>query len=254
MLSDPVFLAAGVAAILIAGVSKGGFGSGAAFAATPLLALASSPQTAAGVMLPLLMAMDLTGLWAYRRTLDVRAIWPLMAAGVLGVGLGWLTFGLVDENALKVLLGALSLIFVLYGVARPAAARADAGPPRRPGWLGTLGWGATAGVTSFLAHAGGPPIAMHLLPQRLPKIRFQSTTVLFFAWVNWVKLGPYAALDLLAWPNFSVSLALAPLAPLAILLGVWAHKRVSEALYYRVIYVLLTLIGAKLMWDGITGG
>ena len=48
-------------AVLLMGVSKGGFGSGLNVVSTPLLALASSPALAAAVMLPLLNAMDMLG-------------------------------------------------------------------------------------------------------------------------------------------------------------------------------------------------
>ena len=112
-------------------------------------------------------------------------------------------------------------------------------------------WGGLAGFTSFVAHAGGPLVAMHLIPQKLEKTAYQGATVLFFWWVNLVKLGPYAAPGLLDGENLTTSLVLAPLAPLAMGLGVWAHHRISERWFYRSIYALLAVTGVKLIWDGL---
>ncbi|MEM6668136.1 MAG: sulfite exporter TauE/SafE family protein [Pseudomonadota bacterium] len=247
MLGDPTFLVAAVAAIAIAGLSKGGFGSGAAFAATPILALAVSPAQAAAILLPILMLMDLTGLYAYRKNLNLRAAWPLMAACVVGVGAGWIFFRSVDENTLRLMLGALALGFLAHQLLKDRTPQ----PPKAAKTASAALWGGLAGFTSFVAHAGGPLVAMHLIPQKLEKTAYQGATVLFFWWVNLIKLGPYAALGLLSSENLTTSLALAPLAPVAMLLGVWAHHRVSEIWFYRTIYALLAVTGVKLIWDGL---
>ncbi|HMS80646.1 MAG TPA: sulfite exporter TauE/SafE family protein, partial [Burkholderiaceae bacterium] len=65
MIGDPLFWAAAVPAVLLAGVGKAS-GNGLGMVAVPLMALAMSPAAAAAVMLPILVAMDLIGLWAWR--------------------------------------------------------------------------------------------------------------------------------------------------------------------------------------------
>ncbi|MEO1293862.1 MAG: sulfite exporter TauE/SafE family protein, partial [Pseudomonadota bacterium] len=167
MLADPLFLGTAVLAILIAGLSKGGFGSAAAFASTPILALVVPATTAAAILLPILMVIDLTSLYAYRKVLNWRSALPMMMASVVGIGLGWWFFGAVDEAWIRLALGVFALVFVLYFIFRPKAP--TAGKSRL--WLLAGGgfWGSIAGFTSFVAHAGGPPVAMHLLPQNLSK-------------------------------------------------------------------------------------
>jgi uncharacterized protein len=106
-------------------------------------------------------------------------------------------------------------------------------------------------VTSTIAHAGGPPLAIYLLPQRLDKAVMVGTTVIFFALINLVKLVPYAWLGLFDARNLATSLALAPLAPLGIWLGVLSMRRLPELWFYRICYGLLLVVGAKLLWDGV---
>ena len=40
--------------------------------------------------------------------------------------------------------------------------------------------GATAGFTSQIAHAGGPPFQIYVLPRRLPRDTFIGTSAIFF--------------------------------------------------------------------------
>ena len=66
---------------------------------------------------------------------------------------------------------------VLDARGRPAP-RADAAPP--PRWLGRA-LALVSGFTSFVAHAGGPPIGFYMLPLRLSPVRFTATMAVFFA-------------------------------------------------------------------------
>ena len=75
--------------------------------------------------------------------------------------------------------------------------------------------------------------------------------MLFFAVVNYVKLVPYAALGQLSADNLVTSAVLAPLAPIGVMTGVYLHKRVSDRLFFGVVYLLLFLVGARLIYDGL---
>ena len=128
----------------------------------------------------------------------------------------------------------------------------ETGPAREPGFArGTL-WSTLAGFTSFSVHAGGPPLHVYLLSQRLDKTTFQATTVAFFFAINWLKIGPYAWLGQLDGSNLTTSLVLAPLAPAGIALGAWLHHRIDELLFFRVVYASLVVLGVKLIYDGVT--
>jgi uncharacterized membrane protein YfcA len=72
IITDPFFYLVAIPAVLIAGVSKSGFGGGLGVMAVPLMALALSPQAAAAIMLPILCLMDVANVWAYRKNWDRR--------------------------------------------------------------------------------------------------------------------------------------------------------------------------------------
>jgi uncharacterized protein len=245
VITDPWFYAAAIPAILLMGISKGGFGSGAGLFATPLMALTVPIPQAAAILLPILLVMDAAGLWAYRGRFSRENMRLILVGGVLGVVLGALTFRYFSDAWIRIILGALAVGFVLQRY----VIRAGAKPAPRSTPQGFF-WSTFAGITSTIAHAGGPPLSIYLLPQRLDKAVLVGTTVIFFAVINLVKLVPYAWLGLFDARNLSTSLVLAPLAPVGIWIGVALMKRLSEALFYRICYALLLVVGARLLWEG----
>lgn len=246
MITDPWFYAVAIPAILLMGISKGGFGSGAGLFATPLMALAVPIPQAAAILLPILVVMDAAGLWAYRGVFSRANMKVILAGGVAGVVLGALTFRYFDEAWIRLILGAIAIGFVLQRYLGRAGAEAA-----KRSTLKGLFWSAFSGLTSTIAHAGGPPLSVYLLPQKLEKAVLVGTTVIFFAVINVVKLVPYAWLGLFDARNLATSLVLSPLAPVGIGLGVFLMRRTSELLFYRIAYALLLVVGVKLAWDGI---
>ncbi|QFU07852.1 Sulfite exporter TauE/SafE [Rhodobacteraceae bacterium THAF1] len=241
--------AAAIPAVLVAGISKGGFGSGAAFAGAVILALAVEPPVALAVMLPLLMVMDVTALPAYWRRWDPVAAVALCAGAVPGVIVAGLVFRSADPDTLRILIGAVALGFVAFQLARQSGVLDVSGLPagRAAGWF----WGCVAGFTSFVSHAGGPPAAVYLLSRGLTKETYQATTVVVFWIINMMKIGPYAWLGAFSAQTLWLDLTLIPVAVAGIGLGVWLHRRVASEWYFRVTYALLVVTGTKLIWDGL---
>ena len=247
-IDNPIFYLTAVPAVLIAGVSKGGFGGGLGMLAVPLMAFTVPPIQAAAIMLPVLCLMDLFGVAAYRRHWDGANLAILYSGALMGTAVGTLTFRFLDEATLRLLLGLIALGFTLGyrfgGPDRPPAAR---------NLLKGGFWGAVSGYTSFVAHAGGLPVSIYLLPQRLNKTVFVGTMAMFFFAINYTKVAPYAWLGQFAAVNLATAAALAPVAVAGVLLGIWLHDRVDTNLFYRVCHVMLFIAGVKLIWDGLAG-
>jgi len=251
MISDPLFYLAAVPAVLISGVSKGGFGAGLGVVAVPMMALVLPPVQVAAIMLPILCLMDLVGVWAYWKKWEGKVLLRLALAAVVGIAVGALTFHLLAPWTIRLLIGVIALGFTASYLAKRL--RPDGAPQRRPGPAAGWLWGAVSGFTSFTAHAGGPPVNVYLLPLGLPKTRYQATTVAFFLLVNYVKLIPYTGLGLFTAENLATSAVLLPIAVAGIFAGIWLHNRVPTGLFYTACYVFLALTGVKLVYDGLSG-
>lgn len=243
------FLIAGPA-VMFAGISKGRFGSGAAFASASVLALVIEPGLALGVMLPLLMLIDVSTLRPYWGKWDRQAALLLVLGGLPGVALGAALYRVADPDVFRFLIGAIALSFVGWKLAE-ARGLVRAAKTAMPNWAGALA-GAVAGFTSFVSHAGGPPAAVYLLSLGIDKTRFQATTVLAFWAINIAKFIPYAFLGMFTAQTALANLVLAPFALLGAWMGVRAHHMVPERLFFALTYALLSVTGAKLIWDALT--
>lgn len=250
IIADPWFYAAAIPAVLIAGISKAGIGGGLGIVSVPLMTLVISPVQAAGIMLPILCVMDLAGLWAYRGTWHRRNMVMMLPGALTGIAVGGLSFHYLNDEVVKLIVGTVALSFVLYRVAGDTLLRIGERPPTLPGPRGAF-WAGIAGFTSTVAHAGAPPVQVYLLPQRMDKTVFVGTMVVFFAVVNYTKLIPYAFLGQLSAGNLSTALALAPAVPVGIWLGLRFHGMLSDKWFYRIVYVILTLTGLRLVSQGL---
>jgi hypothetical protein len=246
IITDPAFYAVAVPAVLLAGISKSGFGAGFGALGVPLMALAVPVPQAAAIMLPLLMIMDGFGLKALWRERDAALLRLLLPAGLLGTLIGTALFGVLSAKTVAALVGAITLAFLAMRTLWPP--RADAPPPPR-----ALGFAVAtvSGFTSFVAHAGGPPIGFYMLPLKLAPLRFTATLAVFFAVINAAKWGPYAWLGLIDATNMATSAVLAPVAPLGVWLGVKVVRRIPQTLFYRLFSLGMLLTGGKLLWDGL---
>jgi len=244
VIKDPGFYALAVPAVLMMGLGKSGFLSGFGALATPLLALMVPVPQAAAIMLPLLLVMDGVGLQQLWHDRERALLKLLMPAGLLGVVVGTLLFGVLSAKTVAGLVGAITLLFLAQRLLFPP--RPDSRPP--PRWLGAM-LTATSGFTSFVAHAGGPPVNAYVLPLRLAPVTFAATMSVFFFVINLSKWIPYGWLGLLDWRNMSTSLALMPFAPVGVLVGVRLAHRIQPRRFYQLIYLGMLLTGVKLVWD-----
>ena len=242
------FWALAVLAAVLVGMGKGGLPV-VGMLGVPVLALAISPVTAAGLLLPVFVISDMFGLYAYRAAFDRRVL-AIMAVGVtIGVGIGWATASITPEWLVTMLVGMIGLVFALNLLRKRgrlgAAKTARVGPG--------IFWGTLTGFTSFVSHAGAPPYQVYVLPLQLPKLVFAGTNTILFAYVNAIKLIPYYALGQFSMENLKVAAMLMPVAALAVFGGARLVRIIPEKLFFQIITWALLAISIKLIWDGVQG-
>ena len=238
------FYAVALFAAVLVGASKGGLPI-VGMLGVPVLALATPPVHAAGLLLPIFVVTDLFGLWAYRREFDRRNLMILIPATTLGVAIGWATASIVSDRLVTLLVGLIGLSFSLNYWLRGRHAI----EPHRADIPRGAFWGTVSGFTSFVSHAGAPPYQMYVLPQRLDKMIYAGTTTILFAVVNAVKLVPYWALGQLSLANLKTVVALFPFAVAATFAGVKLTRIIPPDIFYRLVIGALVLVSLKLIYD-----
>jgi uncharacterized protein len=243
VITDPWFYLFAVPAVVFLGLAKGGL-SGAATAATPLLALYLPPLEAAALLLPLVLCQDAISLQVYWRERSAQNLKILLPGAIFGITLGWLFAAHVSDDVIRILVGITALAFIVNVWMHGYAVKRDAGV-----WSG-LFWGTVSGFASFASQGGGPPFQIYTLPQRMPKMVFVGTTTVFFAVVNVMKIVPYFMLAQFTAKNLTTSFVLLPIAIIANFAGIWMVKAVSTEHFYGLTYILLFVLGSVLCWQG----
>jgi uncharacterized protein len=249
VLNDWAFYLATVSAVIVLGLSKGGF-TIVGTMATPLLVLAPgmSPVRAAAILLPLLVMGDVASVFAFRREFSAPNLRILLPGSLVGIGLGWLMAAQINEEVIRVFVGLVSIGFVIFMLLRRGF-QSDA--PTTPAIAPGLFWGAVAGFTSFVSHSGAPPFQVYVQPQRLAPNVFSGTATMFFAATNALKLVPYFFLGQFKTDNLDQSLELAPIALVATFAGIWIVRRINVDRFYAIILAMTFFLGAWLVYDGV---
>jgi len=228
---------------------KGAFGGGFSIIGIPLLSIVMDPVTAGGLLAPLFIAMDLFALRYWKPSTWSKPDLVLLLPGlVTGIGFGYLLFRLLDHRAIALVMAAVTLTFVaLWLVAGAEVAIRPRSTPK------AITAGLASGITTMVAHSGGPPLAMYLLPLGLGKEIYAGTTSLFFTVGNATKALPWL---LLVRPTAEIWMVMAVCLfaiPAGVELGWRLHGALDQRQIYRACYGLLVVTALKLLWDGVSG-
>lgn len=193
-----------------------------------------------------MLVQDAVGVVAFRRDWDRIVLAVMLPGAALGTLLGYLLAREISIDGVMLVLGVISILFAAQRlwIDRRGAVAA---PANSPGWVGAL-FGVASGFTSQIALAGGPPFQMWVMPRQLPPARLAGTTAIYFAIINWMKVPAFTALGQFTSENLLTSAALLPVAVLSTIAGVWLVRRIDSKRYYVVVYLLMGLVGVRLVW------
>jgi uncharacterized membrane protein YfcA len=242
-----VFFICAIVSVVLVGISKSGFGAGLGVLSLPLMASQAGLNEALAILLPLLIAIDLVGIRRFLKNANWRILKLILPAGLAGLLLGMIFFTVITPKALTLFVGIFIMLFLIQMLVTSHFDLREAKPYP---WLGRL-MGLMSGFTGFLAHNGGPPITIFMLREKLSPMVYASTLGIFFTFINFGKLGPYAYLDLLNFKQLATSVILLPCVPVGVYLGFYLAEKISMKWYYRIVQFFLLVASVKLITDGL---
>ncbi len=244
--SQPIiFWVVATFSVYLTGISKSGFAGGPGVLAMPMLSLIMDPKLAAAMLLPVLIFMDMLNVRIYKRDVDIALLKPLIAGSITGIVLGAFCFTLFNALHIKLMVGCIALWFSLSNL-MPHASR----PTRvRHTALAATAAGGVSGFTSFIAHAGGPPLSGYLLGLNIDKLTYLGTATIFFTLTNLIKLPGYAAVGQLSLNVGVFLLLMTPVGWLGIKSGVKLKDLLPDHTYRRVMNCGLLILGLYLIGD-----
>ncbi|MFI5357396.1 MAG: sulfite exporter TauE/SafE family protein [Opitutales bacterium] len=234
---------------LAVGVSKTGLG-GLAMLAVVIFANLMPAKVSSGFVLPMLVLGDVVAVAVYRRHAVWSHLWRLFPWAGLGVVLGYLTMGRIDNRQAGWLIGGIVLLLVALHVVRRA--RAGNEEPEHAWWFAPL-IGLLAGFTTLVANAAGPLMAIYLLAMRLPKMEYMGTGAHYFMLMNLFKVPFMIRLGLVTPASLMGNLWLAPAVLAGTLLGRVLLHRLNQKLFENLALLLSVVAGLYLLYQSWRG-
>ena len=230
------------------GFARSGLGAGG-FVVSPLMVLALGPTVGVAVVAVLMLPASITSYWQHRHDASPNLVKPLLAAAVLGTGLGGLVlWWLVSQGELalvhrrlELVVAGLSLLYVILVSFRQQIASFGKNLSA-PKPLGLFLTGTAIGVSQTVANSGSPLMTIYFLCYRIGKEHFVGAQATFLLVQNLIKLLPLLLLGILHLGNAGAALLLLPLTFLGSWLGQRFYKAADDKAFFAL-YVALLILG-----------
>ena len=247
MLPDltPAEWALAAAAAFSMGVSKAGL-NGLSLLHVLIFAFLFGARASTGLILPMLIVADVLAVRAFQAHARWDYIKRMLPPTLLGVVIGFLLMGRIDESAFRVAVGGIILTLSVMQAARTL----------RPGWFGNVphsaafAWamGIAAGMATMLANAAGPVFTIYALSVSLPKFELVGTSGWLFLIVNTFKVPFSAQLGLIHGMTLMFDLILIPVIALGIFTGRRLMPVIPQNLFDTLLLAFATVAAVRMIW------
>jgi uncharacterized membrane protein YfcA len=226
------------------GVAKSGF-AGVSMIHVVIFAFLFGARNSTGVVLPMLIVGDICAVLAFRQHARWDYIRRMLVPACLGVIAAWGWMHRLDETLYKPVIGGIILSLSALQITRM----------RRPDWFAHIphahwfAWslGLLAGVTTMLANAAGPIMALYFLAVALPKLEFVGTSAWFFFILNVFKVPFSAGLGLIHEDTLLLNAVLVPVIVIGLFAGRWLIRRVSQRLFDGLLLAFAAVAALRLL-------
>ena len=226
------------------GVAKSGF-SGVSMLHVLIFAFLFGARASTGVVLPLLIVGDICALLAYHQHARWDYVRRMLPPACIGVVVGWALMHRLDEAIYKPLIGVIILTLTALQLVRMRRPEWFADVPHSPWFAWTMGL--LAGVTTMLANAAGPIMALYFLSVALPKFEFVGTSAWYFFIVNSFKVPFSVSLGLIHGDTLLLNVILIPCVALGLLAGRWLVKRIPQKLFDGLLLTFAAVAALRLI-------
>jgi uncharacterized membrane protein YfcA len=233
-----------IVAAVFAGLAKAGF-AGMGLVTVIVFASIFGARDSTGVVLPLLIAADIGAVGIFRQHARWDYVRRTLPAAAIGVVIGTVILGRLDNDRFKPILGAIILSLTVLQLARL----------RRPELFGdvpharsvALGLGLLAGMTTMLANAAGPLVALYFVAVGLPKFEVVGTLAWFFFLINLFKVPFSAGLGVITPSTLAFNAVLIPAVLGGLFAGRWAIHRIPQRAFDALMLLFAGVASLRLI-------
>lgn len=215
-------------------------GFGVALVAMPFLVSLMRPVEASTLMAITAIPLQIIILWRYRHALQARSLWKLMVGALFGIPIGVEVFAHWDQQVIFTVLGVLLIAYSLYSLIQLKL-------PKIPSNKWAFGFGFASGLLGGAFNTGGPPLVIYGQSRSWEADQFKANLqLLLMVNSSFVVIAHLAAGHITNAVLTSYVIAL-PTVFVATAVGFRISKYVDEALFRRVVLILLLVVGIRLL-------
>lgn len=238
-----LFLLCVIPSIMLYGIAKSGLGGSLSLISIPLMTIVMPLSQALAIILPILILSDIVAVYKFRKQFDLDTVKLMTIGGGIGVAIGSLTYTYFSESLIKFLIGLMGFLFTTHYFIFKRKKIIPLKKSMLKGGTSSM----VAGFASFCAHAGGTPTSIYLLPLRFKKEIYVGTRVIFFMFLNLIKLPFYVHLSFINLESLKQSIIFFPASLVGIYVGIQILKRIEEKLFYNIVYLLILISSIRLI-------
>ncbi|MEG2075199.1 MAG: sulfite exporter TauE/SafE family protein [Victivallaceae bacterium] len=212
-----------------------------------LMAMAFGGNASTGVVLVILGITDIIAVAFYRKSADWRQIVRLIPFALVGLGAGALIMPCLDDIMMQYVIAIIILVLSLFNIAKKYFFREDAFSSR----LNIVApiFGFLAGLTTQLANAAGPVMAVYLLLMRLPKQTYMGTAAWYFLILNWLKIPLFISQDRITWETFRSSIGALSFMLIGAFAGYALLRKIPQKYFENTVQILIVLSALWLLFN-----
>ena len=236
------FLAFG--AVFFAATVRGTTGFGFALVLAPILLLLLEAKSVVVIDLLLGALGNIVVVVTSLRNIRWRWIRPMLAGVVLGIPLGVFTISAISSSALKVMIGAVVLVFAI-----PLALGFTRAFRHEKPVAGLAGF--TGGFLASSTSLGGPPIVLFMHNQGWHKEAIHPSLAACFLLMTSGSLVGLLISGLVSRPTVLTAASLAPALLIGTGVGMVAFRRINERLFRTLSVVIILGAGIAAVLSGL---
>lgn len=222
------------------------FGFGVALVAMPVIAVFTDMQTGAPLVALVIMTVVTIVLLREWREVQLKSVWRLVLASLVGVPIGLVLLRAVPDRAMKLSLAAIIIAFSLYCLIGTRKLRLESD---RASYF----FGALSGILGGAYTIPGPPVIVYGLLRGWPPATFKATMLGYFLPSTVLMLAGHYAAGLWTGAVFRLFALSLPGVLVAIALGSYLNHVIPAGRFDRATHVLLICIGLVLAGQVLIG-
>jgi uncharacterized protein len=226
------------------GVSKSGL-PGLSLLHVVLFAQLFPGTRSTGVVLPMLIVGDIGAVLLFRRHAQWSHVVRTLPPALAGVALGWWILGRLPGAKFGPFIGGLVLALAAAQLVRDWRPELFQRVPHTRAFAWGIGF--VAGVTTMLANAAGPVMALYLLAVALPKEQFVGTSAWFFLLINCLKVPFSVQLGLIDGASLVFNAVMVPVIFAGLFAGRHVVARLPQQWFDTGVLIFAVVAAARLL-------